>query len=749
MFGPKVHALAAAMAVIYPALSAHAEPAAGVVNDAAPARNTTQTGTAERDAPVQLAQTNAPVSADLPVKVESVTVVAQKLKEARISLSTKVGTSVYSIDDTLVDAMGRGAATPFDEVLLRMPGVDKDSKASGSLHVRDEHGNVQYRINGVQLPENISGFGTSIDSRYVSKLDFITGTLPAQYGLRTAGIVEIQTREGGTKQGGQIGFLVGTNHSFEPSAQLFGTLGAFTYYLSGSYVTNNYGIEFPTPDRSNPHDQTRQAKSFGNFSYYVGDDTRLGFLFGTYNGKFQIPVNPNQLPAFSLTGFSNADTGFSTLPSSQLNQNQTEVNRFFVGTLQRSIGAFDYQVSAFHQYSNLHYKPDPQGDLIYLGTASDTLRSNDADGVSLDSAYKLNMNHTVRFGGGYTQQKTVSNNAVGVFPVDANGNQTSSDPVAIADYSSKLGKLLSLYLQDEWQITPSLTANFGARFDHVKAFIDEQQLSPRLNIAYQLTPDTAVHAGYSRYFTPPPQELASQQSINLYSNTTNQASVAVSDNVKSERTHYFDVGLVQKITPSLTVTTDVYYKKIRNLVDEGQFGAALILSPFNYQRGYARGIEVAATYTDKQLTAYVNLGLQKAQGRNIISGQALFGPDRLAYISNNFVYLDHNQTYSVSTGVSYRFGADQLSADAILGSGLRRTGDDNIPNGQALPHYGVVNTTYTHTWKATAIGEVQGRIGVLNAFDKAYQLRDGTGVGVGAPQWASRRTLFGALSLTF
>ncbi len=238
--------------------------------------------------------------------------------------------------------------------------------------------------------------------------------------------------------------MAGSNHSFEPSAQLFGTLGAFTYYPSGSYVTNQNGIEFPTPDRSNPHDRTHQAKSFGNFSYYVGDDTRLGFLFGTYNGKFQIPVNPNQQPAFSLTGYSNPDTGVSTIPSSQLNQNQSEVNRFFIGTLQRSIGAFDYQVSAFHQFSNLHYKPDPRGDLIYLGTASDTLRSNNASGLQLDAAYKLNANHTVRFGGGYTEQKTVSNNAVGVFPVDENGNQTSSNPLLIADYSGQLGKLLSL-----------------------------------------------------------------------------------------------------------------------------------------------------------------------------------------------------------------------------------------------------------------------------------------------------------------
>jgi outer membrane receptor protein involved in Fe transport len=748
----RVRALAAAIAVLYPVLDAHATNAAEPATNNAPLTNDALKSGESENKTTTSAQTGISKSAQAgnqPQAIDAISVVAQRLKEARINLSPKVGTSVYSIDESLIDALGRGAATPFDEVLLRLPGVDKDSKASGSLHVRDDHGNVQYRVNGVQLPENISGFGTAIDSRYVSKLDFITGTLPAQYGLRTAGIVEIQTREGNAKPGGQVGFLFGGNHSFEPSAQLFGTSGALTFYLSGSYVANNYGIEFPTRDRNNPHDQTRQAKSFGNFSYYLGDDTRLGFLFGTYNGRFQIPVNANQVPAFSLTGFSNADTGISTLPSSQLNQNQTEVNRFFVGTLQRSIGALDFQVSAFHQYSNLHYKPDPQGDLIYLGTASDTLRSNDANGVQLDSAYRVSKNHTVRFGGGYTQQKTVSNNSVGVFPVDADGNQASPDPLTVIDNSSQVGKLLSVYLQDEWQIGPNLTMNYGARFDKVKAFINEQQLSPRLNIAYQLTPTTAIHAGYSRYFTPPPQELASQQSIALYNNTTNQASVPVSENVKSERTHYYDIGVVQKISPNLTLTTDFYYKKIRNLVDEGQFGAALILSPFNYEQGYARGIEVAAIYTEKQFTSYLNLAYQKAQGKNIISGQGLFSPDKLAYISNNYIYLDHDQTYTVSTGASYKFGDNQVSADAILGSGLRRTGDDNIPNGQALPHYGVVNTTYAHTWKLADIGEVQGRVGVLNAFDKSYQLRDGTGVGVGAPQFAIRRTFFGALSLAF
>ena len=726
-----IRAAVAALAALYPASAVFAEEAS---------TDTASGPVAASDSP--------PAAADgTPAESERITVTAQKLKDARINLSPKVGTTVYSIEDTAIDTIGKGAATPFDEVLLRLPGVDKDSKASGSLHVRDDHGNVQYRVNGVQLPEAISGFGTSIDTRYVSKIDFVTGALPAQYGLRTAGIVEIQTREG-TEQGGQIGLTVGSNKDFEPSGQVFGTVGSLSYYLSGSYVTNENGIEFPTPDKSNPHDKTQQVKSFGNFSYYVDDSTRLGFMFGTYNGKFQIPVNPGQDPAFSLTGYSDLDTGFIALPSSQLDQNQTEANRFFVATLQRSVGALDYQLSLFHQYSDLHYKPDPQGDLIYLGVASDTMRSNNANGVQLDASYKLAASHTVRFGGGYTQQKTESNNSVGVFPTDADGNQSSSDPFTIIDNSGKTGRLYSAYLQDEWRIDPKLTVNYGLRYDKVDAFVNEQQWSPRVNVAYQVTQDTGIHAGYSRYFTPPPQELAAQTSVELYANTTNAPEIPVSDNVKSERTNYYDIGVVHKASPELTLTADAYYKDIKNLIDEGQFGAALILSPFNYERGHAQGLELSAVYAGTQWSAYANLAYQKAQGKHIISGQALFGVDEITYIADHYIYLDHDQTYTASVGASYKFGANRVNADALYGSGLRRTGDNDIPNGEALPDYTVVNASYVHTWP-TAYGQLDGRLGVLNLFDKSYELRDGSGVGVGAPQWGIRRTFFGSVSLSF
>ena len=684
-------------------------------------------------------------------RLATIQVAATRLKEARIALSPKIGTTVYSLDQQLVADYGAGENTPMNEVLLRLPGVAQDSKASGSLHVRDEHANVQYRINGIQLPEGISGFGQSVDARFVDRIDFVTGALPAQYGLRTAGVVDIETKDGSLlTPGGSVGLLVGGHDNFQPSFELVGSRGALSYYATGNFLTNTLGIENPLPTRNAIHDRTQQTRGFGYLSYVLNDNTRLGLMAGTYQGRFQIPNNPDQTPAFSLAGVSNVDTGFNARPSSDLDQRQREVNHYTVLSLQQSLRAFDYQASLFYQYSSLHYLPDTRGgDLIYNGAASDVFKSNSATGVQADASYKLAEAHTARFGFAYAHQLTRSNNNVGVFLTDLAGNQISSDPITIVDDSSKRGDLTSLYLQDEWRLDPRLTVNYGLRFDHVAAFTDEHQFSPRLNALWKATDTTAVHAGYSRYFTPPPQELVAQKSIDLYAGTTNAPEIGISDTVKAERTHYFDVGISQTISPQLTLSVDAYYKRITNLIDEGQFGQALILTPFNYAEGRAQGIEFSTTYSGLVWSGYLNFAMSKAKGKNIVSGQSLFGADELAYIADHFIYLDHDQRYSLSGGLTYRIGASRISGDVIYGSGLRNTPEGAPPNSGKLPSYATMNLALVHDWKNTPFGNLEGRVGITNLFDKTYLLRDGSGVGVGAPQYGQRRTWFAAVTHAF
>jgi hypothetical protein len=55
-------------------------------------------------------------------------------------------------------------------------------------HVRNEHANVQIRINGIMLPDGISGFGTFLDTALIDNISLITGELPPRFGLRTSGV---------------------------------------------------------------------------------------------------------------------------------------------------------------------------------------------------------------------------------------------------------------------------------------------------------------------------------------------------------------------------------------------------------------------------------------------------------------------------------------------------------------------------------------------------------------------------------
>src|SRR4029079_19490994 len=119
----------------------------------------------------------------------------------------------------------------------------------------------------------------------------------------------------------------------------------------------------------------------------------------------------------------------------------------------------------------------------------------------------------------------------------------------IPDSSGKTGWLGGIYAQDEWKILPRVTLNFGARFDMVSAFTHENQLSPRVNVVWQASDATTFHAGYARYFTPPPFELVSPTAIALLVNTPAAPEVSHNDTAKAERAHYFDVGATQIVLP--------------------------------------------------------------------------------------------------------------------------------------------------------------------------------------------------------
>src|SRR6185437_13082159 len=359
-----------------------------------------------------------------------------------------------------------------------------------------------------------------------------------------------------------------------------------------------------------------------------------------------------------------------------------------------------------------------------------------------DFATPLGESNTLRYGLYVEHDKAGTASDTAVFPADDDGNQTSTAPFVLSTWDSIISNTLAAYVQDEWNIGQDWTVNVGVRGDQYKAFgKTASQLSPRLGIVWQAAPGTTVHAGYARYFTPPATALISNEDIALFQGTTNAVKNYGNNTPLPQRENYYDVGVSQNVGHHLTLGLDAYYRQITNLQDEGQFGAALIYSTFNYEYGRVKGAEFTASYNDGPWNAYFNLAFSRAMGKRVVTSQYNFDPDDLAYVYYNWIHLDHDQKLASSAGINYTFGdGTRVGADFLYGSGLRRDGD--VPNGLSLPAYGQLNLSVSHDFAFADTGKLHTQLALINALDRVYELRDGSGIGVGAPQFGPRRGLY-------
>jgi outer membrane receptor protein involved in Fe transport/opacity protein-like surface antigen len=740
---------------------------------------------------------------------------ADAFDQARSNLYTTIGTSSDIISHATIDALPQGTNQTVEKVLLQEPGVSQDSAASGLLHVRNDHANVQYRINGIMLPDGVTGFGSVFDTSFIGSIALVTGALPAEFGMRTVGLVDITTRTDLFNNSGTVGVYGGSQGMITPYMEYGGTFGSncptttavpgtrplpgsdcfagVQYYFTGRYLQTNEGIENPLPTYSPIHDFSTQEKGFAYMSTFIDPTTRLSFIGGTATSSFQIPNVPGQPVGFAGNPPVTSVNGITNFNSANLNENQYEDTQYAVLALQKSVNGFDGQLSYFTRYNYLHFTPDPTGDLLINGIASDVSRMSYTNGVQGDGSYQLNPAHTLRAGFTVSGEQTAVGNTSLVEP--APGGVAIDAPFSITDNVSKLGWLAGVYIQDEWKITNQLTINGGLRFDQMWQYVDANQLSPRLSFTYKPFEYTTFHAGYARYFTPPVLVEAAPANIALFNGTTGASTSPGNDPVLPERSHYFDAGVVQKIPfgcsnpaakdcTDLDLGIDAYYKIATDLIDNGVFGQALVLSAFNYAQGIVEGAEFSAKFHSGNFQAYANLALGFEKATDVVSNQYLFdnttpladlgGLTLRQYVDTHWIYTDHTQLATGSAGVAYlfcgrpanageTFNADELSwcgtrlsGDMIYGSGLR-SGDANIGT---VPPYAQFNVGIARSFLLHNDPlPMTVRFDVVNLFDTVYLIRGSSvacpsgnsvcGIGVFAPQYGPRLGFFAGVSKKF
>ena len=210
--------------------------------------------------------------------------------------------------------------------------------------------------------------------------------MPAEYGLRTAGIIDITTKSGLQAPGGAVSLYGGSHGEIEPSFNYGGSAGAFNYFVTGDFLRNDLGIESPDGSSNPIHDHTTQYHGFGYFEDILDEDDRVAFMFGVSVDKFQIPNLDGEEPSFGLERRWGHDV---SKPGSQRESARGDRVR---GVELAAFGGSAQRADLAHQPL---LEPDlrartPVGDLLFTGIAQDAFKQNVAYAAQSDASYELN-----------------------------------------------------------------------------------------------------------------------------------------------------------------------------------------------------------------------------------------------------------------------------------------------------------------------------------------------------------------------
>lgn len=649
------------------------------------------------------------------------------------------GTNNYTLTAKDITNLPAGEATGLNQVLLQMPGVALDQNQE--IHIRGEHMGIQYQMNGIMLPLDMNTdptFTQLLNSYFIENVSLIDGVLPARYGYRTSGVIDIHTKNGCDNTYNSVTAFGGQRDTAQGSFELGGCTGDFSYYLTGLFLQSNLGFSSAVPAPDPIHDAVTQGQGFAYLTYTLGPTTKLSLLSGLTLAFNQFPNQPNQPPQYQLGHINPA-----SYPSSAINSGLNQQDYFGVlalnGTLRSS---WDYQLAYSAHYNAQTFYPDPIGDLIYQGVASNVFSSDLSNTLEGDLTYHRN-GHTLR-GGFYLGEYGVESDQTSqVFPITMGVPATT--PISLTANLNKINLVYGVYLEDTWQMTDRLSVNFGSRWDRVTGFTVDSQFSPTINFVYKPRTDTTLHAGFARNFQAPNFQGVSSGISKLFAGTTGAVGASPGGDASpfAETDYIWDAGFTRQITPHLAFANDNYFRIDRHYLDEGQFGFVPIDAPFNYVRGYGGGTEQSLTYNLEKLALRLSLFVAREADIGVASGQYNFPPDELSYIDRHYIVLDHTPLVGASGGLAYRWKDYHFTFDGLFSSGLR----GGFANQTQLPKVWQFNLSAARDFVIPGFGKLNDRIVILNLFDRTNLIRPANGIGVFQAAYGPRITVYDALTI--
>jgi outer membrane receptor protein involved in Fe transport len=590
-------------------------------------------------------ESNIPLNVDLALSVAgtaasvTVTTSSAEIEPDRTSSDTDISQTV------LERPAGAAPSRAIENIVASTPGFVTDD--NGRMHPRGSESQVQYVVDGVPVTDNLSAiFSTSLDARTLRTVEVLTGGIPAEFGDKLAGVINVNTRSGleGPTQGG-LTFSGGSFSTGEVGADFSTHTKRFGFLTNLSATTSQRYLDPPTID--NFHNFGRTGKGFFRLDYQFDTNNSLRGTFTFGGSNFQVPNRLEQ----EIAGQDQRQ---------RLRDNSQNIT--FEHIFSPSAVA---QFSFFNRSGTAKLTSNPQSTPV-AAFQDRTLRNYGG----LASLSLTHGTHNIKLGGQVTITPVREN--FSFYPtvpfdalVDENGN-VFPNPVNAFNAAHpfvfngrKTGRTLSAYVQDRFTPFKNLTLDVGLRYDNYKLVIKEQALSPRLGLAYYIPrTQTTLRASYNRLFQPPPAEnllLASSSQAAAISPIAVLQGFTVVQPILPDKENSFEVGAQQLLSRFFRLNLTVYQKRIKNFSDKDQFFETGVIFPITISSGRVTGEELRLESTDIHgFRAFVSYANARAYGVTPINGGLFLGEDPADLQIAGFKFAnDHDQRNEAQFQLSY------------------------------------------------------------------------------------------------
>ena len=659
----------------------------------------------------------------------------------------KASSETYSVSRKDIEALPRGNNNDVYDVLLTVPSVVYG--ALKQTHIRQDHANQQFRIDGIPIPDTVTGaFADIVPPRAWERADMILGGMEAQYGNKTAMVLDI-TSKSGTKPGfGSLQVFGGSNETVNPSFEYGGTIGdRIRFYLLNSYVTTDRGIEPPTLGRTSYHNQSEKNNTYLRGDYQHDNRNNLSWIFLNAVAKYQIPTIPNLAANPDVLALL---PGFTPNASQSVDQSQKENNQYSHLVWRHDVNASNFFSLGFYFRRGVaDFQTDPLNALAYADDVNTAQTSNQrriaySGGMRLDHTWVLDSHHLVKAGMQIDYSR--ADNTTQIFAFGTSSGAPAGPVLSQEASNQNIQTRQEFWVQDQWTPNDHWTFNLGVRGDAIQGFYNEGQVSPRIGATYKHNQSNVFHAYYGRLFTPPNIEQIAFVGLNTQ-NTTAQPDDPTGFKPRAERAHYFEVGSYHALSRFATLELTGYYKLSHFLSDAGQFGTTPLQNFFAFENGWQRGIDGALKiqFTDN-FTGRGNVAWGQCKGYGLQSGQYLLTQAEINDINSpGGIFCDHSQSMTSSAVLTYRlWERTNITGQMLYGSGLRTAEEGAKTNSSHENSYTVYNASITHTIPLPWHGQkMLLGFDVINLFDRQYFYNSGEGsIGLGIAHAGMPRSYF-------